>query len=128
MNQNKLLLNTDEIAQFWTVFEQLIANFEITEDKHYRIINNYKTSILHVPVKAIYPKYREYCIKLRMNFLDEQSLKILLKSSKAFIPSDSEQKDSHTIRFSGKGNKTKSTYAFNLSKLNFEALNQEIPG
>jgi hypothetical protein len=96
-NQNNLLKQSSAISIFWESFSNsvkkgLIVRFDGYNSKisHFNIKEtNDRNGIMQVKLQNIYPVYVRYCREINLQFLDPNSLKMLLtsKSNKEFLPS-----------------------------------------
>lgn len=98
--QNQLLLESNEITIFWEslaygIKKGILVEFktELNNKKysHFNIkCQEIENSILQIKLQSIFPEYVKYCKNNGQNYLDMNSLKMLLtsKSYEAFIPNN----------------------------------------
>lgn len=95
--QDEIMSNTSEVNEFWQLFEYLVSEGWITKGTDFGI----KDGRLLIRLSRIYPKYREYGEKQRLNVLDKQTLVRYLKQQSYFISNDKENRDQFKERLSG---------------------------
>lgn len=92
-NQNKLLKQSGAISIFWEAFANnykkgLIFRFDNMNAKTASFNIKENESIIQIKLLNIYPHYVKYCRENNIQFLDQNSLRMILtsKSNKEFLP------------------------------------------
>lgn len=91
-NQNKLLKQSGAISIFWEAFannykKDLIIRFDEMNAKKASFNIKENESIIQIKLINIYPHYVKYCRENNIQFLDQNSLRLILtsKSNKEFL-------------------------------------------
>ena len=130
-NQNNLLKQSGALSIFWESFSNsvkkgLVVRFDGYNSKisHFNIKEtNDSNGIMQVKLQNLYPVYVRYCREINLQFLDPNSLKMLLtsKSNKEFLPSSQKGRGAaYTDKYFG------TCYQFSYTKIDDAIYISEI--
>ena len=86
--QHKQMTKTNEVNQFWQVFEQLIDSGKVRKGQHYDV----KEDLLYVDFSNIFPVYYEQAVKQNVNAMDQTTLESYLMMQPYYQPDKNGEK------------------------------------
>jgi len=112
---------TTEINQFWQIFKLLMEDDKaLRSNTHYQIKVKEGRSCIFIRFEMVADQYREYCLKRKLELLDNRTLSSYLKNDKAFMRGN-HNGGCHYITVGGQ---KKSCFCFEISLIGINLIDE----